>query len=589
MRFRLLAMGVCCLAVTTVRCGSSSTGAPQTDAGSGGSGSGGGGPTLHALTVAVSGSGRVTSTPAGLDCGATCSAQFAEGTAVALSAQPASGWALKNWTGACSGTSPCIVTLTADTTVGAEFNSGVTPVAVASVSVAQAIATVAVGATSQHTATLRDARNNVLTGRTVTWSSSNSQVATVSATGLVTGVAGGGPVMITALSEGKTGSATITVSATRAVCSGGTLIVAVLVDARLGPSIDAGLDRFERDICADGWTTVELRCEFATPVELRAYLKTYYDSTNRRLDGLILVGSFPRAYQYVVLKSTNPSIPDTREELLSYQYLADLDGVFAASAGYSSAGNHAFSFDLHSGNIDSELWVGVLPLYEGNYATTEAALTRYFQKNHDYRTGASSLPRRFLLVSEHAKATNETQQSAWMDALRTGQYAWTPFSSAADAQIFFDGTTTTVDQGYAALSAGTADFFVGEAHGFAGAHGKLTIAWVESQPVKTSFFWSDGCAVANLDVTLNFITSVLYSPTSSAVVAKGTTNNSGGMGTNSEGFCGHNVATYMSQGHAFGDAVRHHINVPLIFPWSDSREFEIATSIVLGDPTLRLR
>src|SRR5213075_982155 len=62
-------------------------------------------------------------------------------------------------------------------------------------------------------ATTKDASNNVLTGRTITWSSSNTSVIVVNAgTGLVTGQAPGGPVTITATSEGKTGIASITVT-----------------------------------------------------------------------------------------------------------------------------------------------------------------------------------------------------------------------------------------------------------------------------------------------------------------------------------------------------------------------------------------
>jgi len=460
---------------------------------------------------------------------------------------------------------------------------------VASVTVVQPIATVAEGATAQDKATLRDAAGHVLTGHTVTWESSDTTIATVSAAGLVTGIAAGGPATITAESEGKSGVATITVAADRSVCTGGKPIVAVLVDSRFSTSIDAGLDRMEHDICDDGWTAAELRSEFATPLELREHLIALYDTTAHALDGVILVGDFPKAYQFVVLKSDNPNIPDTREETISLQYYSDLDGVFAASPGYASPGGHDFSFDLHSGNVDSELWVGVLPLYQGSLEATEPALIRFFQKDHDYRTGTTQLPRGFLLVNEILTATTDSEQIATMDALRNGPYAWTPFSSDPEAQIFFDGTSQNVGQGYGKLSAGAADFFVGDAHGSATTAGELTVAWAESQPIGTFFFWSDGCAVANLDVPLNFLTSVLYSATSKVVLAHGTTNESGGMGTNSEGFFGHNIATSMSQGDPFGDAVRHDINIPLIFPWSDSREFEIATGVLLGDPTLRLR
>src|SRR5439155_8194305 len=58
----------------------------------------------------------------------------------------------------------------------------------------------------------QDASGNALAGRVVTWSSSNTSVATVTGSGLVTGVAAG-PATITAASEGKNGTAAITVTA----------------------------------------------------------------------------------------------------------------------------------------------------------------------------------------------------------------------------------------------------------------------------------------------------------------------------------------------------------------------------------------
>src|SRR2546426_265740 len=81
---------------------------------------------------------------------------------------------------------------------------------VASVTVAPAPATVVVGQTLQLTATTKDANGNVLTGRVVTWETSNTGVATVSPAGLVTGVTPG-PATITATSETKSGTAAITV------------------------------------------------------------------------------------------------------------------------------------------------------------------------------------------------------------------------------------------------------------------------------------------------------------------------------------------------------------------------------------------
>jgi uncharacterized protein YjdB len=87
----------------------------------------------------------------------------------------------------------------------------VTTVPVASVILSPATASVQAGQTMQLTATPKDANGSALSGRTVTWASSNVGVATVSATGSVSGVAGGSAT-ITATSEGQSGSATIAVT-----------------------------------------------------------------------------------------------------------------------------------------------------------------------------------------------------------------------------------------------------------------------------------------------------------------------------------------------------------------------------------------
>src|SRR5207245_9530287 len=60
--------------------------------------------------------------------------------------------------------------------------------------------------------TRRAADGNPLAGRAVTWTSGNTSTATVNTTGLVTGKAAGSAT-ITATSEGKNGTATVTVMA----------------------------------------------------------------------------------------------------------------------------------------------------------------------------------------------------------------------------------------------------------------------------------------------------------------------------------------------------------------------------------------
>ena len=83
---------------------------------------------------------------------------------------------------------------------------------VATVTVTPADTTVRVGNNVTLTATLRAANNSVLTGRTVAWASSDPTIASVSGTGVVTGVAASSEfVTITATSEGRSGTARVIV------------------------------------------------------------------------------------------------------------------------------------------------------------------------------------------------------------------------------------------------------------------------------------------------------------------------------------------------------------------------------------------
>jgi len=155
----------------------------------------------------------------------TATAKDANGTA--LSGRVVT-WATSNAavaTVSASGLVTGVAAGAATITATSEGQSGtsamtVTNVPVASVTVSPASGSVTVGATVQLAAVTKDAAGNVLTGRTVTWSSSNTSVATVSGTGLVTGLTAG-TATITATSEGVAGTAAITV--TTAVTNPGTV------------------------------------------------------------------------------------------------------------------------------------------------------------------------------------------------------------------------------------------------------------------------------------------------------------------------------------------------------------------------------
>ncbi|HEY4780056.1 MAG TPA: PKD domain-containing protein [Solirubrobacterales bacterium] len=75
------------------------------------------------LTVSETGlgAGTVTSSPSGIACGPACEAEYEEGTSVALVANPGAEAEFKGWSGACTGTGACEVTMSQVRSVGAEF------------------------------------------------------------------------------------------------------------------------------------------------------------------------------------------------------------------------------------------------------------------------------------------------------------------------------------------------------------------------------------------------------------------------------------------------------------------------------------
>jgi uncharacterized protein YjdB len=120
-----------------------------------------------------------------------------------------------NSSGVVTGVAAGSATITA-TASGVSGTSAITvtavPPVVTTVTITPMSASVTAGATTTLQATVKDQNGNVMTGQTVSWSTSNAAAATVNSTGVVTGVAAGSAT-ITATSSGKTGISTVTVTA----------------------------------------------------------------------------------------------------------------------------------------------------------------------------------------------------------------------------------------------------------------------------------------------------------------------------------------------------------------------------------------
>lgn len=82
-------------------------------------------PTTFTLTVAKTGTGTgtVTSSTGGIRCGATCTGSYAANTSVTLTATALSGSNFSGWSGACSGTAACVLSMTTNRSVTASFTA----------------------------------------------------------------------------------------------------------------------------------------------------------------------------------------------------------------------------------------------------------------------------------------------------------------------------------------------------------------------------------------------------------------------------------------------------------------------------------
>jgi phospholipase C len=114
---------LCVLSTTVILAGCSGVGSTG--------GSGGGTQTTppastYVLTVTApsSGAGTITSSPSGISCPGTCTASFATGTKVTLTETTGSNYFFGGWSGACTGSGSCSVTMSAAETVTPAFTPG---------------------------------------------------------------------------------------------------------------------------------------------------------------------------------------------------------------------------------------------------------------------------------------------------------------------------------------------------------------------------------------------------------------------------------------------------------------------------------
>jgi hypothetical protein len=131
----------------------------------------------NSLSVSKSGTGTgtVTSAPPGISCGADCSEVFTEGESVILAAHPDTGFVFTGWSGACSGTGKCVVTMNQDESVEAAFNQvqGTPEMSISPSSIN--IGTIMKGVTVSKTVTVKNTGTGTLVLGTLALSGANAE------------------------------------------------------------------------------------------------------------------------------------------------------------------------------------------------------------------------------------------------------------------------------------------------------------------------------------------------------------------------------------------------------------------------------
>jgi hypothetical protein len=184
-------------------------------------------------------------------------------------------------TAIANGTATVLVKMADDSTITTSVPVTVSGPAVATMTVSPSVATVFIATSGIGLiARLRAADGRVLTGRSVTWATPNASVATVSASGVVRGIAPGGPIALTATSEGRTATAVVRVTHAAELCPFvTTLALGQRTDGRLALgdcefSIDESyVDVYEITLAAPGTVQIDM-----ASTELDAYLGLFEGS-----------------------------------------------------------------------------------------------------------------------------------------------------------------------------------------------------------------------------------------------------------------------------------------------------------------------
>ena len=193
----------------------------------------------------------------------------------------------------------------------------------------------------------------------------------------------------------------------------------VLVEASVFDGIESSLNQYATDLeSIDGFSVGTYTVSTNDTTTIRAFL---LQALPDGLVGCLLVGDVPEAYyEWRDWEGTYFKVPTDF-------YYMDLDGVWNDTDGDGA-------YDRHSGEVGAEIWVGSLqPSLV--YGDSILLLNNYFEKNHLYRTGGLTLPKRALVyLDDHLAHWGEE----WVNTMKI----------AYDETVLVNDTEITIASDY---------------------------------------------------------------------------------------------------------------------------------------------
>ncbi len=167
----------------------------------------------------------------------------------------------------------------------------------------------------------------------------------------------------------------------RLVSGRDTRLVLVLVNAGLYPAIEDELSTYLADVAGSGFDAKLITVFGGRPADLRSTLQAHRDSG---LAAGVMVGDLPVAWW---------EDSEYGEDYPIDLFFTDLDGTFADNDGDGK-------YDRHSGNTAPDIRLGRIYASRFTYGGEAELVRSYFRRNHAYRTGQMTIPRRAMAYNE---------------------------------------------------------------------------------------------------------------------------------------------------------------------------------------------